>query len=652
MSKLRRTFKQKFDEKAQAPRIFSGLLGNGFGKVDAGEGKAYVRIAGSVNTAVCSGVPYVNNLPVWVGYTPDFPNTLRVLGQQSTKASEFIDGVGKHGNQHEWMGHGIGGGTDVVKVHLQQFMPLMVMKYSGLQVMVYPGIAWVGTEYKLIADKNEDGKPIPQIIDLREYQPSSGNEYYILIGIKTDGTIELVEGSEVTEGTLTEADIPDASATMIYKLAAVRRAHSQYEIVVNREGVDIVDLRFPIWKRELVDIKGFIGSNILTTAGDLMYQEEAVDEWINRATVAQGASADAISQYEGYSPAYVIDENDSTYLACASNPVADDWFYIDLGQIRTIHRFRLKQETYNGGWGATSYKVQGLNDWLTEGISGDWTDIVTVTATASDETIDFSTPQTYRYFRFYALTGGGNSWNVFTAELIEHVEEPAYPDRLPIGTEGQVLKVSSGYPAWGSNTPVAHTHVEADITDLDHDAGKIDGITVDLTGITDGQVIKYDVGTTSLIAGDGGGGGAISDLTDVDLTGLADGDILVYDETSGDWLPEAPASGSSLTVEEQDGTPTVSNVNKIKVTNGTLTDDGSGVVSIDFGSAATDGAAIHDNEANEISAITEKTTLADDDLLIIEDSAASYVKKSVKISNLPTGGGSGETDVLMVQVFS
>lgn len=39
-------------------------------------------------------------------------------------------------------------------------------------------------------------------------------------------------------------------------------------------------------------------------------------------------------------------------------------------------------------------------------------------------------------------------------------------------------------------------------------------------------------------------------------------------------------AGSSLTVEEEDGVPTVNNVNTIKVSNGTLTDHGGGVVSI------------------------------------------------------------------------
>lgn len=42
-------------------------------------------------------------------------------------------------------------------------------------------------------------------------------------------------------------------------------------------------------------------------------------------------------------------------------------------------------------------------------------------------------------------------------------------------------------------------------------------------------------------------------------------------------------AGSPLTVEEVDGAPTVPNVTKIKVSNGTLTDDGGGVVTISTG---------------------------------------------------------------------
>ena len=50
-----------------------------------------------------------------------------------------------------------------------------------------------------------------------------------------------------------------------------------------------------------------------------------------------------------------------------------------------------------------------------------------------------------------------------------------------------------------------------------------------------------------------------------------------------------------------------------------------------------DSDAIHDNVAGEISTVTEKTTPVSADLLLIEDSAASNVKKSIQIGNLPIG---------------
>ena len=50
----------------------------------------------------------------------------------------------------------------------------------------------------------------------------------------------------------------------------------------------------------------------------------------------------------------------------------------------------------------------------------------------------------------------------------------------------------------------------------------------------------------------------------------------------------------------------------------------------------SDSDAIHDNVANEITAITEKTTVVGADEMVIEDSEASFVKKSVTLTNLQT----------------
>lgn len=60
----------------------------------------------------------------------------------------------------------------------------------------------------------------------------------------------------------------------------------------------------------------------------------------------------------------------------------------------------------------------------------------------------------------------------------------------------------------------------------------------------------------------------------------------------------------------------------------------------------TDNTAIHDNVAGEIAAITEKVAPVSGDLLVIEDSAASNVKKRVQIGNLPIGGAGSDTTAI------
>ena len=76
--------------------------------------------------------------------------------------------------------------------------------------------------------------------------------------------------------------------------------------------------------------------------------------------------------------------------------------------------------------------------------------------------------------------------------------------------------------------------------------------------------------------------------SDIGSTGASAGQVLTADGLGGaTW--ETPAGGGSITVEEVDGTPTVANVTKIKVTNGTLTDEGAGVVTIITGGGAGGG---------------------------------------------------------------
>jgi hypothetical protein len=65
-----------------------------------------------------------------------------------------------------------------------------------------------------------------------------------------------------------------------------------------------------------------------------------------------------------------------------------------------------------------------------------------------------------------------------------------------------------------------------------------------------------------------------------------------------------------------------------------ILDLGDGKIRLTANATSNDPDAIHDNVANEISAIAEKTAPHDDDLVIIEDSEAGFVKKKVQRKNM------------------
>lgn len=81
---------------------------------------------------------------------------------------------------------------------------------------------------------------------------------------------------------------------------------------------------------------------------------------------------------------------------------------------------------------------------------------------------------------------------------------------------------------------------------------------------------------------------------------LSDGDTATSVSPSG-------SGGADLTVREQDGVPTVATVSEIRVTNGTLTDEGGGVVSLAIGGASP----VHFTQNGPISAIVTPTDFTD-----------------------------------------
>jgi hypothetical protein len=108
------------------------------------------------------------------------------------------------------------------------------------------------------------------------------------------------------------------------------------------------------------------------------------------------------------------------------------------------------------------------------------------------------------------------------------------------------------------------------------------------------------------------GSSALEFVTDDTLHFTVDGEISALDVAS-------PAATDVLVIEDASDT-----WSKKKVTAQSIADLGGG---------GTDDDAIHDNVANEITAIANKISVADADEFIIEDGEASYIKKAVTAKN-------------------
>ena len=106
--------------------------------------------------------------------------------------------------------------------------------------------------------------------------------------------------------------------------------------------------------------------------------------------------------------------------------------------------------------------------------------------------------------------------------------------------------------------------------------------------------------------GGGGGGGTDANAVHVNAAGEINGITAKATPTSSDLLIIEDAADSN---------------NKKKITIGNLP-------------ATSDANAVHVNAANEITAITEKTTVDNQDEFIIEDSGDSGNKKSIKRKNI------------------
>ncbi len=157
----------------------------------------------------------------------------------------------------------------------------------------------------------------------------------------------------------------------------------------------------------------------------------------------------------------------------------------------------------------------------------------------------------------------------------------------------------SGYASLDANTRV----VEA--AQVIHETGGPQDLTVGV--VADTQVLTRSGTTITGVAPAG-----------IDSTAIHDN---VASEISAITEKVTPIAGDFLVIEDS-----VDSNNKKRVQVGNLP-----------GGSGTDDDAIHDNVAGEINAIADKASPVGADLVVIEDSADSFNKKKVSITNLPGG---------------
>jgi hypothetical protein len=158
--------------------------------------------------------------------------------------------------------------------------------------------------------------------------------------------------------------------------------------------------------------------------------------------------------------------------------------------------------------------------------------------------------------------------------------------------------------------PESHTHVEDDISNLDHDAQKIKGIPVqEPLPAEDGYVLFYD---------DTDGRFEYKDVSST----AGDMNKSTYDTNDNGIVDEAEEVEWSGVLSKPTTFPPESHTH--------VEDD---ITNLDH----TDINAIHTTVSGEINGLTVKASPVDDDILVIEDSANSYHKKKINLSAITSG---------------
>ena len=295
MSNLRRIIKASQKKKQDQITALPALLGDGYGNITTSiANKVYVRIHGQKTTAVCEGIPQLNDLPVWVGYEPYEPNVLRVLRIRTVSSEVDVNtGIGKHAETHRFFGDGAAGGSDMLWVDHRQILPLRMYGVpESLSIAIYPAVVLIDGVPVLIGTF-ADGEYTAATVDLSDYIITTADKAKIvLITIDDSGDLVATEGSEVDITALDlETDTPAVPASTKWVLGAVRMYYSQTEFLEGRNNTDIMDWRFPMYhthdSSEVSNTIDNLTDVTITSIADneILQYDSGLGVWINQTLI-------------------------------------------------------------------------------------------------------------------------------------------------------------------------------------------------------------------------------------------------------------------------------------------------------------------------------------------------------------------------------
>jgi len=253
--KLNERFAQKQNELNRQP----GIMGNGLGGLHVPnlDGFVYVLIGNKALPVFNNRVSPQIGAKVWVGYAPEEPNLFQVLSTRSETPAGVQSGFTGYAPARRYEWNATGGGQDPLNVHLRAFTPLKlsVSATGGMNVDLYRGFVFTGTDYVAISQQD---------IDLTAHIPATSNKAaLVLITINNAGSIVQTKGSEVDIDALVLADLPSIPANTIFVCGAVRVYNGQTAIQEGRTNTDFVDLRFPGLGSEYFDTLYIKGAGVV-----------------------------------------------------------------------------------------------------------------------------------------------------------------------------------------------------------------------------------------------------------------------------------------------------------------------------------------------------------------------------------------------------